>query len=273
MTNGNQRSRGFCWTLNNPNSWDEADLERLIESSQYTCYGKEVGENGTPHWQGFSYFKERKSFRQVKELLPRAHIEAQRGTCEQAITYCEKDGDFKEWGTRPRGPSGQKSQWKAVLELARAGKLEEIEDKFPSIFLRYHSKLLGLHRPERPLVLQTLDNEWWWGETGTGKSKALWEKYPKHYQKPLNKWWDGYNNEDVVAIEEWSPKHEVTASALKIWADRYPFCAEVKGGTLQKIRPKKIIVLSNYKPDECFTNEADLLPIRRRFKVVEFACI
>jgi len=272
MTNG-ERSRGWCFTINNPTGWDTADIERLVEAAQYVCYGKETGENGTPHWQGYCYFKERKSFIQCKDFIPRAHLEKQRGTCDQAIEYCQKDGDFREWGTRPVGPGGQKSQWKTVIELARKGNIQEIEDKFPSVFLRYHSKLLGLYRPERPLVLSSLENEWWYGATGTGKSKLLWERYPDHYQKPLNKWWDGYDNQDTVAIEEWSPKNEVTASLLKIWADRYPFCAEVKGGTLQKVRPKRIIVLSNFKPEDCFTNEQDLLPIRRRFKVVHFACV
>lgn len=73
-----------------------------------------------------------------------------------------------------------------------------------------------------------------------------------------------------MAIEEWSPKNECTSSQLKIWADRYPFCAEIKGGTLQKIRPLKIIVLSNYSIDECFENSQDLEPIKRRFKVKQF---
>lgn len=272
MNNG-QRSREWCFTINNPTSWDIVDVEKLIEATQYVCYGKETGEEGTPHFQGFCYFKERKSFIQLKNIIPRAHIEPQRGTCEQAIEYCQKDGDFREWGSRPSGPKGQKSQWKEVLQLARKGEMQEIEDKFPAVFLRYHTKLLGLYKPERPLVLQTLDNEWWYGETGTGKSRKLWESYPCHYQKPLNKWWDGYDNQDVVAVEEWCPKNEVTASLLKIWADRYPFCAEVKGGTLQKIRPKKIIVLSNYMPSDCFTRQEDLLPIRRRFKVVHFQCV
>lgn len=268
-----QRARGWCFTINNPTSWDDNDLEKLVEATQYLCYGKEVGENQTPHYQGYCYFKEKKSLLQLKEFIPRAHLERQRGSFEQAITYCQKDGNWQEWGTRPSGPSGQKSQWKEVLQLARLGKMQEIEDKHPAIFLRYHSKLLGLHKPERPIILQILENEWWHGPTGSGKSKTLWARYPEHYQKPLNKWWDGYDNQETVAIEEWSPKNEVTASFLKIWADRYPFSAEVKGGTLQKIRPKRIIVLSNYTPEECFSNEQDLLPIRRRFKVVSFITI
>lgn len=268
-----QRARGYCWTINNPTSWDDADIERLAESAQYTCYGKETGEEGTPHYQGYCYFKEKKSFNYVKNLIPRAHIERQRGTFDQAIDYTKKDGDWKEWGNRPRGPSGQGQVWKHVLQLARAGKLDEIEDQYPAVFLRYHAKLLGLHKPERPVILDTLENEWWYGSTGTGKSKELWERWPNHYQKSLNKWWDGYNNEETVAIEEWAPKNEVTASFLKIWSDRYPFTAEVKGGTLQKIRPRRIIVLSNYKIEDCFSNEEDLLPIKRRFKVKHFVSL
>lgn len=248
-------------------------MEQLVPVAQYVCYGKETGESGTLHWQGYVYFKEKKSFAFIRGIIPRAHIEKQRGNCKQAIDYCKKDGDWREWGTMPRGPQGQADKWKEVLSLARQGKIEEIEDKHPAIFLRYHNKLLSLHRPERPLILPTLENEWWWGATGTGKSKELWRLYPDHYQKSLNKWWDGYQGQEVVAIEEWSPKNEVTSSFLKIWADRYPFCAEIKGGTLQKIRPSKIIILSNYTIDQCFNNNQDLDPIRRRFKVKQFVSL
>lgn len=124
---------------------------------------------------------------------------------------------------------------------------------------------------QRPLFrIPDLQNEWWYGSTGTGKSKKVWEDYPEHYGKMLNKWWDGYQDEEVVVIEEWCPKNECTASALKIWADRYPFNAEIKGGLLKKIRPKKIIVTSNYSIDQCFERSEDREPIKRRFKQVHF---
>lgn len=133
----NVRSRGWCFTINNPTGWDTADIERLSAACQYLIKGNEVGEEGTPHWQGFVYFQNKKSFSQVREALPRAHIEKQRGTFEQAIDYCKKEGDFREWGTAPSGPTGQKNKWKDVMQLARQGKLEEIEDKYPAIFFRY----------------------------------------------------------------------------------------------------------------------------------------
>lgn len=265
-----ERSRGWVFTINNPTGWDDVDIEQAKDESQYLIYGKEVGEEGTPHYQGFVYFRTLKSFLQVKTLLKRAHLEKQRGSLESAIDYCKKDGDWYESGDRPYGPTGQKSIWKDLLTLARAGKIQEIEDKYPSHYLRYHSKLCGLYKPERPLILDVLENEWWVGPTGSGKSRELWNKYPTHYQKSLNKWWDGYEYQETVAIEEWSPKNEVTASFLKIWADRYPFSAEIKGGTLQKIRPKRIIVLSNYTIEDCFPLSADRDPMLRRFKIVHF---
>lgn len=265
-----ERSRGWCFTLNNPTEWDNVDIDKLADESSYLIYGKETGESGTPHLQGFVYFSTLKSFNQLRDLLPRAHVEKQRGTLDAAIEYCKKDGDYIEKGERPYGPSGQKNMWKEVKDLARAGRLKEIEDKFPSIFIRYHSKLLGLHKPERPTILEVLENEWWVGPTGTGKSRTLWSLYPNHYSKSLNKWWDGYEQEETVAIEEWAPKNEVTASFLKVWADRYPFNAEIKGGTLQKIRPKRIIVLSNYTIEECFPQTQDQEPMLRRFKVKHF---
>lgn len=269
-TNQVQRSRGWCFTINNPTEWDAVDIEQLGEQAQYVISGKEVGEEGTPHFQGYVYFSSLKSFQQIKDLLPRAHIEKQRGSIDAAIDYCKKEGDYKEIGERPYGPTAQKTQWREVLQLARQGKLQEIEDRFPAIFLRYHAKLLGLHKPQRPIILDVLENEWWVGPTGTGKSRTLWTMYPDHYSKSLNKWWDGYEQQETVAIEEWAPRNEVTASFLKIWADRYPFTAEIKGGTLQKVRPKRIIVLSNYTIEECFPQVQDQEPIKRRFKVKHF---
>lgn len=267
-----RRSKSWCFTINNPSDKDRNDVKYLFDHvhAEYLVFGSEVGAAGTPHLQGYVHFPNPKSLSQMKLVLPKAHLETRRGSHSQASSYCKKDGDYTEYGSLPLSAAEtSKNMWKDILQLAREGNMDSIEDKYPAIFLRYMEKLRSLATPQLS-ILDTLESEWWYGPTGTGKSRKLWQDHPHHYAKQLNKWWDGYNGEEVVAIEEWAPKNECTASALKVWADRYPFPAEVKGGKLNKIRPKKIIVLSNYSPEECFTNKEDLEPIKRRFKVIYF---
>lgn len=130
-----------------------------------------------------------------------------------------------------------------------------------------------MNKTKQQAIVGELSNEWWYGPTGTGKSTRLWTEYPEHYQKAINKWWDGYDMEDVVAIEEWNPDSAMLANKLKIWADRWPFTGEIKNGTVRGIRPKKIIILSNYSIDQCFPRKADAAPLKRRFKVIHFPSI
>lgn len=267
------KARGWCFTINNPTIQDTVNVQDLRNSAQYYIVGRERGEDRyTIHLQGYVYFKHACGLRRVKEMLPRAHLEVQRGTCNQAAEYCKKDGEWEEWGDKPDHGGGktQREKWRDIITLAELGQLDELRERFPGEFFRYYERMRSLRiRPATPID-GPLEHEWWVGDTGTGKSRRLWREYPEHYAKELNKWWDGYRDEDIVAIEEWAPKNECTASFLKIWADRYPFPAQIKGGTLQKIRPRKIIVLSNYTIEQCFPNAEDRDPIKRRFKVVRF---
>lgn len=249
------------------------ELEDLRLLASYIVWGAEVGDSGTPHYQGYVIFDRVLSLPQARSYLNRAHFEARRGTHRQASDYCKKDGNFVEYGVLPSSASeASKTMWSTIIRDAEAGDLDKIKEDYPAMYLRYLEKLRSLARP-MVSILPELENEWWYGPTGTGKSRKLWRDYPIHYAKQLNKWWDGYDGEEVVAIEEWCPKNECTASLLKIWADRYPFPAEIKGGKLNRIRPKKVIVLSNYSPDQCFANVEDLEPIKRRFKVIHFPMV
>lgn len=273
MSTRQARSRGWCFTINNPTEPDRIQVIQLQNYARYYIRGLERGtDRGTLHYQGYVYFQHAVTMQRVKQLLPRAHLEPQRGTCNQAIEYCKKDGDFEEWGDAPDlgGGKTQREKWIRLIELSERGELDRLRDEFPGEYFRYHERIRSLRIRESRILQGELEHEWWVGPSGSGKSRRLWTEYPDHFAKELNKWWDGYRDEEVVAIEEWSPKNECTASFLKVWADRYPFPAQIKGGCLKKIRPRKIIVLSNYTIDQCFEREEDRGPIKRRFKVVNF---
>jgi len=270
------RARAWVFTINNYTQDDELRCKTL--ECQYMVYGRERGEQGTEHLQGYVYFTNAKSRAAVSKLLPRAYIDRRNGSHNQAMEYCKKENDYFERGEPPtdetearkRGGEATKILWEEILKRGREGDVEWIATNYPKIYIQLKPRLECLYNPTTTPIQGDLTHEWWVGETGTGKSKTLWELYPKHYEKPLNKWWDGYKHEQVVAIEEWSPANSCTASALKRWADRYPFAGEIKGGVVQRLRPQKIIVLSNYRPDQCFTQQEDLNPILRRFKILEF---
>ena len=75
--------------------------------------------------------------------------------------------------------------------------------------------------------------------------------------KPMNKWWDGYAGEEVVVLDDFDPRHaEHLSYYLKIWADHYAFNAEVKGGMI-RVRPKTVIVTSQYAIEDCFKETAE----------------
>lgn len=101
----NQRSRGWCFTINNYSEQDEIEAHAACEDSQYGIVGYEVGEQGTEHLQCYVHYKNARSFATMKSLLPRAHIEKARGTPSQNRKYCNKDENACEYGEIPGDPT------------------------------------------------------------------------------------------------------------------------------------------------------------------------
>lgn len=260
-----KRTRGFCFTLNN---WTEEEYQKVITyPCKYLIVGKEIAPTtGTPHLQGYYYFQNDKTIKQLKKPFPRMSFRVANGTAEQNQKYCSKDRDFYEIGTRPmsqqeKGEEGKK----AIAErwaLAKAGKFEELPPEHIKVYEYIHTKNLeAVDRSE-------LDNEWVYGPSGCGKSSYVRNVYKDFYLKPMSKWWDGYRGEEVVCLDDFDPSHgPFLAYFLKIWADHYSFNAEVKGGML-KIRPKKIIVTSQYALERCFEDPKTVEALMRRFKLI-----
>lgn len=269
------RSRNFVFTLNNYGPTDLNDILFRLVDPKYVVIGHETGENGTPHLQGFVCFENARSFKQLKALLPRAHIEIKSAysTFKQASDYCKKEGHFHEQGELPKDPSSkgddEKVRWAAIIQLAEDGDWETLKEAHP---VEYASKLKMLEyihtkRP-RELVECDVPHQWIYGPPGTGKSRKARDENPGFYIKdPTEKWWDGYDGEDVVIIDDFDKFQIKQGGDMKRWLDRYPFQAQVKGG-YQKIRPTKIVVTSNYHPSEIWDDELTVKAILRRVELI-----
>lgn len=94
-SNPSLKSRKYCFTLNNYTLNEVEQIIRDFGSDKYVIGCEIAPETSTPHLQGYLEFKNPRSFKSVKKLLPRAHIEKARGSTKQNYEYCTKDGEFK----------------------------------------------------------------------------------------------------------------------------------------------------------------------------------
>lgn len=131
------KARSWVFTFNN---YQEDDCSRLRDGNEgirYLIAGKEIGEQGTPHLQGFIQFKDRIGFRSVKEFVGgNAHIEAAVSN-DKAIEYCKKDNDFFEFGSYVA--VGSRNDLDAFKFDVKEGLLcfKEIREKHSAIYAKY----------------------------------------------------------------------------------------------------------------------------------------
>lgn len=259
------KAKHWCCTINNPTDDDEVKLANFEEQTDYIVVGREKGESGTPHLQIYFCLKNRNRLTALKKLLPRAHLEVTRGTPKEASDYCKKEGEFYEKGQVPAakhehgskaGNEGNKRKWEEIWEKAKSGNLEEIDKDV--LVPHYHAiKRIAQDNPVNVPDAPDVTGHWYYGPPRTGKSRTARSEHPNHYDKPCNKWWDGYKGEEVVILDDFDLNHKVLGHHLKRWTDRYSFPAEQKGTTVP-IRPLKVIITSNYTPEEIWQDDPTL---------------
>ena len=264
-----RRSRGWCLTLNN---YTEEDRLQILQTPCVYCIvGREVGESGTPHLQGYMYFEHMKSLQQLREINARAHFEAAKGTPLENRNYCSKDGNFEEVGVLPASQAEKGSRGAAQIQLywqlAKEGKFEQLPPQSIKTWEYIYQKYAPVPPPRSSLM-----NYWIFGKTGCGKSSFVRKLFGpgELYWKGMNRWWDGYMGESCVVLDDFEPDHgKFLGYYFKIWCDHYPFNAEVKGGMLH-IRPGIVIVTSNFRLEECFSDDIIRSAVRRRFTILDF---
>lgn len=255
----------WCFTLNNYTQEEyESCVETLSNECKYWIVGKEVGDGGTPHLQGFGSFRRRLTLRNIRDLLgTRYHFEGANGSAGQNRTYCSKGGDFREGGNIPEAHKPKKRdelarEFRAAYGRGNTG-LVAFADANPGTFyysgynLLRNTQLLiqPIHRPD-------IRVRWIWGPPGSGKSRFAHEEFPEAYIKdPRTKWWNGYLHEDHVIIDDFGP-NGIDMNHLLRWFDRYKCVVESKGGMLA-LHATKFIVTSNFHPEDCFKDKEGVL--------------
>nr|WAE42673.1 MAG: replication associated protein [Cressdnaviricota sp.] len=274
----NSKSRNYCFTLNNWTEDEYRTIRNYTDDAKYVIIGKERGAEGTPHLQGYVAWKNARSFTAVKTGLgARVHIECAKGSGQSNKTYCSKEGDFYEKGECPALIGGQSLADKIAKNKRLLDPTIPLDDLIETGELSAHT-WLGIKRARQdrmininPYKPDDVRGIWYWGEPGTGKTRKVWEDHPNLFETAQNKWFDGYQGEEVILLDDLDTP--ILGHYLKRWMDRYPTKGEVKGGTLQ-LRHKLFIVTSNYSIEDLFKDDPIMAAaIRRRCKVVHFTNI
>lgn len=252
------KSARFCFTKNN---YSDVDVSRLSDAEilrdlKYVCFGKEVGASGTPHLQGYLEFHHNMKLRisacqrRIQDFgLFGFHVEIARGTAQQNIDYCSKDGDFTEVGERPKG-QGFRSDLQAVTNAINEGDtMIDLIEKFPVQVIKFQRGIEFLIATKQPRRFFKTEVWWLWGPSGSGKSRWAWDQSPEAYMKcSSHKWWNGYVGQEIVILDDYRPSKEMPFSFMLNLMDRYPLSVETKGGMVEFVS-KKIYVTSPFSPE------------------------
>lgn len=271
-------SKYWCFTLNN---YTETQVESikvwLRAECNYAIYQKEVGESGTPHLQGYFILSDRKDFTWVRRRFPGegAHFEKAKGSPLSNKEYCSKEGGTEpfEHGDCPQTTQGTRSDLAEVVSAIREKRtMHEIADQFPEQWVKFHRGLESLASRLSERRDWKTEVSWYWGPTGSGKSRRAFEESPgAYYKMPCNKWWDGYDNHEIVVIDDYRRDMCTFGELLRLF-DRYPHTVETKGGSRSFVA-RRIIVTSSSKPQDIWESrtEEDLNQLLRRIEnIVHF---
>ncbi len=149
------RAKQWCFTLNNYDQeeyygilaciLEEDDANYEVDSNRfdYLVIGEEVGENGTPHLQGFAICINRQRLAQMKKMIGnRAHLEKMRGTVREASEYCKKDGKFIERGKIPEQERGKRTDLILAINDYKGGaSVEHMLSTYPSQWIQYGKRI------------------------------------------------------------------------------------------------------------------------------------
>jgi len=286
-----ERARDWCFTLNNyrvapVGYWPEMgktvpelyfELGEWRDSIVYfVCQQEVCPTTRTPHLQGFVQFKNARSLLGVTGLcgLEGSHVEPRRGNPEEASNYCKDEetrdpqgiGPF-EFGTLAgtRAGQGRRTDWDSVHDLARRrASVVEFLEEVPHLAYPHIGRIptwVAAHDSEvrdwktRPIIL--------FGPPRAGKSFTMrrWAKEQAALlrssvfeKSDADKWWDGYNGEYVVTIDEMGGNYFKWTDLLKFFEEGV-LRVQYKGGSRHMLA-KVVYMTCNVHPAYWYKDRA-----------------
>lgn len=270
-------SRKYQLTINNPieHGFTHEQIKNNLNTLklEYWCLCDEIGNEGTPHTHIFLYAKNAIMFSTIHKRFYGVHIELAQGSCQENRDYIRKEGKylesdkketnlidtFEEFGEMPIERKGTSENVSSqVLQMLKDGHNNiEIVETFPS----YMTKTAHLDKMRQYLleekyrnVFRDLDVTYIFGETETGKTRYVLEKYDyknvykvTNYEHPF----DNYENQDVILFDEF--RSSLPLKDMLQYLDGYPCRLPARYADRQACYTKAYLV-SNIPIDKQYIN-------------------
>ncbi|MBQ7067249.1 MAG: replication protein [Lachnospiraceae bacterium] len=271
----NIRSRKWLLTFNNPLEHNYShetlkDILPLFKSCSYWCMCDEIGgKTQTYHTHLFIYSANQIRFQTLKNRFPGAHIDMCRGTPQDNRDYIRKEGKYKdtdkaetnlketfeEMGQVPIEHQGKRNDLNRLYDWIKEGMTNfEILEENPE----YMTQLDKIERCRQIIkqeefknTFRTLQVEYYYGKTGTGKTRGIMERYGYEnvyrvtdYQHP----WDSYRSQDVIIFEEFYSSNFRISEMLN-YLDGYPLDLPCRYNNKQACYTK-VFIISNIPLEE-----------------------
>lgn len=250
-------------------------LEAIWESCQewdplYAVCCEEAHQDGEPHLHCFiscsmPVHVQKKDIRMFDLVKGENLFHCNIKTCKSpkdAIRYVKKHGNFISKGTCPFKEcttcqeKNKLLQSKSLSELVESGEVSifKIPQLSKAISILSNELLENKRRLEAPKVY------WFYGETGTGKTKEAVrigeEEFGGDYwiSNSGDDWYDGYRGQKCVILDDIRATNWKFNNMLRL-TDRYRLRVPVKGSFVQWL-PETIIITAPGTPEEVYSNHS-----------------
>jgi len=276
----NPSVRAWAFTVNTIDTVEDAKNYKLKldDSVMFVRYQLESAPStGKLHLQGCIRMVSAARLKRIKEVVGEAHCSPARDW-KELKAYCAKEesrhpANVKfEWG-RDSGQGARLDLESIARSIVHEGQsTRDIALEHPGVFVRYHKGLRVLESivrgprtmPERRAILL-------WGDTGVGKTRMAYDLFDvKDIYMVFDvhtPWFDGYNGEKVVILDEMGPG-AMGFNYLKRITDLHPIAVPVKQGSVSWL-PEIVILTANTPIENWYPSArpADLDALKRRIKV------
>lgn len=246
------RKRNWCFT-----SFDEAGNQALDANTgegsgvRFWCYGNETcPDTKRSHRQGYMELTQATTRLALQKKFHRSiHWEFRRGTQEQAIQYCQKDGDYYAFGEVKQ--QGKRADLIAIRDAIDAGApVSQIATDHFAKYCQYgraFERYRQLKQPERNWATEV---HVVWGPTGTGKTRYCIDQGAAMVEFDKGGFIHGYMNQEIIVFDDFDPATISRGAFLKLM-DRYPTTVNIKGGSMIW-NPRTVYLTTNFNPRDWY---------------------